>query len=493
MTEAQNYIGGEWVGAAKAAPNINPSNTDDVLGEFPQASVAETEQAIQAARAAFPAWSRSGVQERHDILKRVGDELLARKEEIGRLLAREEGKTVPEGIAETVRAAQIFLFFSGETLRLAGEQVPSTRPGINVRITREPIGVVGLICPWNFPIAIPAWKIAPALAYGNCVVIKPAELVPATAHALAEVIVRAGTPPGVFNLVMGRGSVVGQTMLEHPDVNAISFTGSVPTGRRVAASCIAADPMKKVQLEMGGKNPLVVLDDADLRTSVECAVNGAYFSTGQRCTASSRIIVTEGIHDRFVEAVRERLQGLVVDDALKPGTHIGPVVDQSQLDQDLKYIKIGQEEGARLAAGGELLKRETPGFYLSPALFTECSAQMRIVREEIFGPVAGVIRVKDYDEALEVANDTEFGLTAGICTTSLKYSSHFERNAEAGMVMVNLPTAGVDYHVPFGGRKGSSYGPREQGRYAQEFYTTVKTAYVFDLNGPYVPKTKGSE
>ena len=493
MPEARNYIGGEWVGAAKASPDINPSNTNDVLGEFPHASAAETEQAIQAARAAFPAWSRSGIQERHDILKRVGDELLARKEEIGRLLAREEGKTVPEGIAETVRAAQIFLFFSGEVLRLAGEQVPSVRAGINVRITREPVGVVGLICPWNFPIAIPAWKIAPALACGNCVIIKPAELVPATAHALAEAIVRAGTPPGVFNLVMGRGSVVGQTMLEHKDVNAISFTGSVPTGRRVAAACIASDPMKKVQLEMGGKNPLVVLDDADLKTSVECAVNGAYFSTGQRCTASSRIIVTEGIHDRFVEAVRERLEGLVVDDALKPGTHIGPVVDQSQLDQDLKYIKIGQEEGARLAAGGELLKRETPGFYLSPALFTECSPQMRVVREEIFGPVAGVIRVKDYDEALEIANDTEFGLTAGICTTSLKHSSHFERNAEAGMVMVNLPTAGVDYHVPFGGRKGSSYGPREQGRYAQEFYTTVKTAYVFDLNGPYVPKTKGGE
>jgi acyl-CoA reductase-like NAD-dependent aldehyde dehydrogenase len=493
MTQARNYIAGEWVTSSAAAPDINPSNTGDVLGEFPQASAAETEQAILAAKAAFPAWSRSGIQERHDILKRVGDELLARKEEIGRLLAREEGKTVPEGIAETVRAAQIFLFFSGEVLRLAGELVPSVRPGVNVRITREPVGVVGLICPWNFPIAIPAWKIAPALAHGNCVVIKPAELVPATAHALAEVIVRAGTPPGVFNLVMGRGSVVGQTMLEHKGVSAISFTGSVPTGRRVAAACIAADPMKKVQLEMGGKNPLVVLDDADLKTSVECAVNGAFFSTGQRCTASSRIIVTAGIHDRFVEAVRERLQGLVVDDALKPGTHIGPVVDQGQLDQDLNYIKIGQEEGAKLAAGGELLKRETPGFYLSPALFTECSPQMRIVREEIFGPVAGVIRVKDYDEALEVANDTEFGLTAGICTTSLKYSSHFERNAGAGMVMVNLPTAGVDYHVPFGGRKGSSYGPREQGRYAQEFYTTVKTAYVFDLNGPYVPKTKGSE
>jgi alpha-ketoglutaric semialdehyde dehydrogenase len=376
---------------------------------------------------------------------------------------------------------------------MAGEKLASVRPGVEVDITREPVGVVGLITPWNFPIAIPSWKIAPALAYGNCVVIKPADLVPATAHALSEIIARSGIPAGVFNLVMGRGSEVGQAILEHKDVSAISFTGSVPTGRRVAATCIESSPMKKVQLEMGGKNPLVVLDDADLKTAVECAVNGAFFSTGQRCTASSRIIVTPGIHDRFVAAVTERMKGLTIDDALKPGTHIGPVVDQNQLDQDLSYIKIGQDEGAKLVAGGDLLKRETPGFYLSPALFTDVDHRMRIAREEIFGPVATVTRAKDYDEALELANDTEFGLSAGICTTSLKHANHFKRNSEAGMVMVNLPTAGVDYHVPFGGRKGSSYGPREQGRYAQEFYTTVKTAYTFDMNEPYVPKTKASE
>jgi aldehyde dehydrogenase (NAD+) len=236
--------------------------------------------------------------------------------------------------------------------------------------------------------------------------------------------------------------------------------------------------MKKVQLEMGGKNPFVVLDDADLKTAVECTVNGAFFSTGQRCTASSRIIVTQGIHDKFVDAVSERMKSLVVDDALKAGTHIGPVVDQSQLEQNLSYLKVGRDEGATLKAGGELLNRDTPGFYMAPALFTDVDNRMRIAREEIFGPVAAVIRVKDYEQALAVANDTEFGLSAGICTTSLKHASHFKRNCEAGMVMVNLPTAGVDYHVPFGGRKGSSYGPREQGRYAQEFYTVVKTAYV---------------
>jgi aldehyde dehydrogenase (NAD+) len=283
----------------------------------------------------------------------------------------------------------------------------------------------------------------------------------------------------VFNLVVGSGSVVGQTMLEHPDVAAISFTGSVATGRKIAQACVLSEPMKKFQLEMGGKNPLVVLDDADLKVAVEVAVNGAYFSTGQRCTASSRLIVTEGIHDRFVAAMTERLKGLQVDDALKAGVHVGPVVDQSQLEQDLRYIKIGQDEGARLAWGGEILNRETPGFYLQPALFTEVTNAMRIAREEIFGPVACVIRAKGYDEALAIANDTDFGLAAGVCTTSLKYASHFKRNSEAGMVMVNLPTAGVDYHVPFGGRKGSSYGAREQGAYAKEFYTTVKTAYTY--------------
>ncbi len=473
--DAKNYVAGEWI-AGESARNINPSNTDDVIGSYARASRADTERAIAAAKTAFPSWSRSPVQQRHDILKRVGDEILARKDELGRLLSREEGKTLAEGIGETARAGQIFLFFAAECVRLAGEKLSSVRPNIDVEITREPIGVVGVITPWNFPVAIPAWKIAPALAYGNCVVFKPADLVPGMAHQLAEIIVRAGLPSGVFNLVMGRGSVVGETLLNHRDVAAITFTGSVATGRKVAAACVAG--MKKFQLEMGGKNPLVVLDDADLGTAVECAVNGAYFSTGQRCTASSRLIVTEGIHDRFVEALQTRLGQLVVDDALKPETHVGPVVDQSQLDQDLSYVEIGRKEGARLVCGGELLKRSTPGFYMAPALFTEVAPSMRIAREEIFGPVAAVLRVRDYDAALASANDTEFGLTAGICTTSLKHATHFKRNAEAGMVMVNVPTAGVDYHVPFGGRKGSSYGAREQGRYAIEFYTTVKTAYV---------------
>jgi alpha-ketoglutaric semialdehyde dehydrogenase len=475
---AKNFIGGEWVESKDHTQDLNPSNTKDVVGEYPRASAADAEKAIAAAKAAFPAWSRSSIQERHDILRRIGDEIIARKDELGKLLSREEGKTLVEGVGETVRAGQIFQFFAGECVRLAGEKIPSTRPGVDVEITREPIGVIGLITPWNFPIAIPAWKIAPALAYGNCVVLKPADLVPATAHALSEIIVKAGIPAGVFNLVMGRGSVVGEAILKSKDVNAVSFTGSVPTGRKIAATCVESNPMKKVQLEMGGKNPMVVLDDADLKTAVEASVNGAFFSTGQRCTASSRLIVTKGIHDKFVDAMAERMKTLVIDDALKAGTHIGPVVDQSQLDQNLSYLKIGQGEGAKLKAGGELLNRDTPGFFMAPALFTDVTNKMRVAREEIFGPVATVIAAKDYDEALAIANDTEFGLSSGICTTSLKHASHFKRNSEAGMVMVNLPTAGVDYHVPFGGRKGSSYGPREQGRYAQEMYTVVKTAYT---------------
>ncbi|MCR4282174.1 MAG: aldehyde dehydrogenase family protein [Bauldia sp.] len=471
----RNYIDGAWVDG-EAAANINPSDTNEVVGHFVRARAEDAKAAIAAAKAAFPSWSRSGIQQRYDILKAASDEILKRREEIGRQLSREEGKTLADGIAETVRAGQIFAFFAGEALRLAGETVPSVRPGIEVSMTREAVGVVGIITPWNFPIAIPAWKMAPAIAYGNTVVIKPADLVPASTWTLVDVLVRAGLPKGVLNLVMGRGSVVGQEILESPDVNAITFTGSIQTGAKVAEA--SARHMRKAQLEMGGKNPLVVLDDADLKTAVEVAANGGYFQTGQRCTASSRVIVTAGIHDSFVKGLTERIKTLVVDNALKDGVNIGPVVDQSQLDQDESYIRIGREEGGRLAFGGERLNRETPGFYLQPALFTDTTPDMRINREEVFGPVVSVIRVKDYDEALTVANDTPFGLSSGICTTSLKHATHFKRNSEAGMVMVNVPTAGVDYHVPFGGRKGSSYGPREQGRYAVEFFTTVKTAYT---------------
>ncbi len=472
----RNYMAGEWVEGTDLRRNLNPSNLDDLVGEYAHADAAQTTVAIEAARAAAAAWARGPLQARADALDRIGAELLARKDELGDLLAREEGKTLPEAIGEVARAGQIFRFFAGEVVRAGGEHLPSVRPGVEVDVTREPVGVVGIITPWNFPIAIPAWKIAPALAYGNCVVFKPADLVPGSAWALAEIISRAGLPAGVFNLVMGPGGRVGQTLIEDKGVDAISFTGSVSTGRRVLAG--AAARFAKVQLEMGGKNPLVVLDDADLARAVECAVQGAYYSTGQRCTASSRFIVQKGILPRFVEAVSQRLQRLKVGDARAAGTDIGPVVDDSQLAQDLSYIELGRAEGARLVIGGARVERATPGYYLEPALFTEAGPDMRIAREEIFGPVACVIPADDLDHALALANDTEFGLSAGICTSSLAAATRFKREAQAGMVMVNVPTAGVDYHVPFGGRKGSSYGPREQGRYAAEFFTTVKTAYT---------------
>ncbi|MFN7596202.1 MAG: aldehyde dehydrogenase family protein [Cereibacter sp.] len=476
MPMHHNLIDGEWV-AGSAAANINPSNTADVIADFARGSAEDARAAVAAAKAAFPAWSRTGILDRHAVLRRAADEILARKQELGDLLAREEGKTLPEAVGEVTRAGQIFDFFAGETLRLAGESLPSVRPGIGVEVTREPIGPIGVITPWNFPIAIPAWKIAPALAYGNTVVFKPADLVPSSAWALVDILHRAGLPKGVLNLVMGRGSVIGQAILDSKDLAGLTFTGSTATGRQVALSSIEHN--RKYQLEMGGKNPMVVLDDADLTVAVEAAANSAFFSTGQRCTASSRLIVTEGIHDRFVAALSDRIRALVVDDARKAGTQIGPVVDEKQLAQNLDYIAIGKSEGARLACGGEIIARSTPGHYLQPALFTEATNAMRIAREEIFGPIAAVIRVRDYDEALAVANDTPYGLSAGIATTSLKHATHFRRNSEAGMVMVNLPTAGVDFHVPFGGRKASSFGPREQGRYASEFFTTVKTAYTY--------------
>jgi aldehyde dehydrogenase (NAD+) len=471
-----NVIDGQPLDAADRAPDVNPSNLADIIGEFAVATTDDVARAIGAARQAFTAWSQTTPQQRFDILDRAGTEILARKEELGRMLARENGKTLPEGIGEAGRAGAIVKFFAGEAVRNSGEKIDSTRPGVDVEITREPLGVVGLITPWNFPLAIPAWKIAPALAFGNTIVLKPSEIVPASPWLLVDIFQRAGLPPGVLNIVQGPGATVGAALAASPEVDAVSFTGSQAVGSTVAKAAVGTGA--RVQLEMGGKNPLIVLDDADLKTAVSCAVNGAFFGTGQRCTASSRLIVAEGIHDRFVEAMVERMSRLVVDDALKPGTEIGPVIDQRQLDKNLKYLQIGRDEGARLVAGGERLTRATDGYYMAPAIFADSTASMRINTEEIFGPIAAVIRVKDYDEALAIANDTVYGLSAGICTTSLKHASHFKRHAQSGLVMVNLPTAGLDYHVPFGGRKKSSYGPREQGAYAKEFYTIVKTAYV---------------
>ncbi|MDV2116867.1 aldehyde dehydrogenase family protein [Alcaligenes faecalis] len=473
----RNYIANHWVdGNQGSIANISPANVKDVIGHYAQADRAQAEAAIIAAQQGQQEWQKSGLEQRYAVLMAIGDELIARKDEIGEILAREEGKTLAEGIGETYRSGQFFHYYAAEVLRQMGETADSVRVGIEIETRREPVGVVAIITPWNFPIATGAWKIAPALAFGNAIVWKPANQVPASAWALTEIISRQNLPAGTFNLVMGPGSEVGDALIHSRAINALTFTGSLETGRKVAAA--TAVNLVKCQLEMGSKNALIVLDDADLENAVECAVGGAYGGTGQKCTASSRLIVTEGIHDRFVAAMIERMKKLVVGHPLKKGVHIGAVADSDQMQQNLKYLELAQQEGAHLAYGGAVLQEETEGYYMQPALFTGTSNAMTINREEAFAPIACIIKVKNYDEALATLNDTNFGLTGGICTQSLRYASDFKRNAKVGCVMVNLPTAGTDYHVPFGGRKDSSFGPREQGTYAKEFYTVVKTSYI---------------
>ncbi len=471
-----NHIDGQWVTGDLAVADINPSDTRDTVGEFAQASASQVEEAVEAASRAQQIWRQTGLEQRYAILMNIGRELMERSQELGELLCREEGKTLAEGTGEVYRAGQFFTYYAAEVLRQMGEVCDSVRPGIDVAVTREPVGVVCVITPWNFPVALPSWKIAPALAYGNAVVWKPANLVPASATALMEIIARQELPQGLVNLVLGSGGVVGEAMINSRDVDAITFTGSLATGRRIAEA--AAGNLTRLQMEMGSKNPLVILDDADLETAVACAINGSFGGTGQKCTASSRIIVTRGIHDLFVETMKVEMKKLVVGHALDPSSSIGPVVDKAQLERNLHYLEVGKQEGARLVAGGERLERDTPGYYMMPALFTEGSNAMKLNRDEVFGPISCVLRARDLDEALEMANDTEFGLSSSIVTQSLSHASHFRKHSKTGCVMVNLPTSGTDYHVPFGGRKNSSFGSREQGRHAAEFYTHVKTAYV---------------
>jgi alpha-ketoglutaric semialdehyde dehydrogenase len=472
----QNWIGGQWVDGESTVTNVNPSDLADAIGEFAQASAAQALEAVAAARAAQPEWYARGLEPRYNALLSIGSELIARAGELGRELAREEGKPFAEGKGEVYRAGQFFQYYAAEVHRQIDEAADSVRPGIEIEARREPMGVVAVISPWNFPMATAAWKIAPALAFGNAVVWKPANLVPYSAWALAEIISRHDLPAGTFNLVMGRGSSVGNTLVESPDVDAITFTGSVETGRQIATTAVRN--FTKLQMEMGSKNALVVLDDADIDTAVQCAFAGAYSGTGQKCTASSRLIVTDAVHDRFVEALVERLRQAKVGHALAEGTEIGPVVDEGQYRDDLAWIEKAKAEGGTIAFGGEPVECDTRGWFLQPTLVTGTTSRMEVNQEEMFAPIACVIKVRDYDEALATVNDTRFGLTAGIVTRSLGHASHFKRNAKFGCVMVNLPTAGTDYHVPFGGRNESSYGPREQGRNAREFYTEVKTTYI---------------
>lgn len=471
---SNNLIGGQWVGGASSVENRNPSDTSDVIGVYAQAEQAQLEDAVSAARAVMPAWRAVGLEARQTMLDTIGRELIARAEELGTLLSREEGKPIAEGKGEVYRAGQFFTYYAAEVLRQLGENADSTRPGIEIDVRREPMGVVAVISPWNFPTATASWKIAPALAYGNAVIWKPANQTPASAWALAEIISRAGLPDGAFQLLMGSGSSIGNQLVEHKGVDAVTFTGSYQVGRQVAIA--AASNLTKVQLELGSKNALVVMDDADVDLAVAAATAGGYSGSGQKCTASSRLLVHSAVHDEFVEKLSTSVAALKVGHALEAGTQLGPIVSESQLNENLAWIEKARAEGANVV-GGERLTLEHEGYYMSPAVITDTNNSMQVNRDELFAPIAAVQKIESYEQGLARANDTDYGLVAGIFTRSLARATHFRRHAETGCVMVNLPTAGTDYHVPFGGRKNSSSGPREQGRGAVEFYTQIKTAY----------------
>jgi len=466
-------INGEWDMSGEQSPNINPSDTSETVGYLAAATEAQVADAIAAARAAQPGWEAVKLEEKKNMLYAIGQELIDRCEEIGTILSREEGKPFAEGRGETFRAGEFYQYYAAECLRQIGESAASVRPGIHIDITREAVGVVGLITPWNFPIAIAAWKMGPALAYGNTVILKPSELTPATAHILGEVL-HKHLPAGVFNLVQGDGKV--GAALSSGKVDALSFTGSVSTGRKIAAAAI--QNMARVQCEMGSKNPIVVMDDADMDVAVANCIHGAFGASGQKCTASSRLIVHKDIHDEFAEKFAKAAEAKIVGHALKDGTELGPVVSEGQMNKIMSYMDVAKEEGGELLTGGERLQRDTEGYYLSPTIYAGTTNDMRVNREEIFGPMTCIQKVDSYEEGLAKANDTEFGLSGAIITTSLKHAQHFKRNAKFGATLVNLPTAGLDYHVPFGGRGISSYGPREQGEHAKDFYTIMKTSYT---------------
>ena len=472
--QGQNYIDGTWRDGALPFETHNPSDLDEVVGRYSKASADDIAEAMDAARRALPGWRAFNMQARADLLRKAGDLLIARSKEIGTLLAREEGKTLPDAVGETLRAAQCFHFYAGEVVRHPGQWHNSMRDGHNIIVSHEPVGVVAAITPWNFPIALPAWKLAAALAYGNSVVLKPSSFVPGAAIMLVRLLEEAGVPKGVVNLVIGDGRTAGDIMIDAAD--ALTFTGGTETGRAVLRR--AAETMTKVQLELGGKNPLVVLDDADMDLAVEIAANGAWVQTGQRCTGTERFIVAAGVHDEFVERVAAAAATYRVGHALDADTQIGPVANLPQFEANLAFVRDAKAEGAELVSGGGEVECRTRGFYMAPTLFANTSNAMALNRHESFGPIAAVIKVTDLDEAIAVANDCEFALSSGIATQSLRSAEAFRRASKAGMVMVNTPTAGLEYHVPLGGRAPSGFGPRETGTASAEFFTEAKTSYI---------------
>ena len=469
-TPFRHYINGGWETGATTGLALNPSDLDEPIGEYMRADVRQTDGAIEAANAAFREWSQVAAQRRADALDAIASEMLARRDEIGRLLAREVGKTLPEALLEVTRAGQMFRWFAAQAVRAAADAIAPTRAGVDVEMTREPLGVVGIIAPWSAPLAIPAAQIAAALAHGNCVVFKPAETVPACASALASIISRVGLPVGAFNLVMGSGRQVGARIAAHPLVAALSFSGSAANGKQVLRAGLGHDA--RVQLNTGGPNALVVLNDAAIENAVEAALVGAFGAAGQRGSASARLIVERGVLEPFVDALTAKLAALHVDHALKRGAAMGPVANAEQLERTLDYLRVGRDEGAQLVHGGQRLERATRGYYLEPALLLGEPGQ-RIAREHLFGPLAVVLTADDYDHALHLANDVPSALCAGICTRSLKHARHFRREAQCGTVTINLPTTAVEHHAPAGTRRGSPYGTDDAA-----FWTTVKTAYV---------------
>ena len=472
----KNLIAGSWQAGGGEIENRNPSDLSDLVGVYAQASSDHLQATLAQAKVAQKEWASRGLERRQSVLMAIGNEMMENAEALGSLLSREEGKPLAEGKGEVYRAGQFFTYYAAECLRQIGENADSVRDGVEIDVRREPVGTVAVISPWNFPTATASWKIAPALCYGNAVVWKPANITPASAVALSEIIEKQDIPKGLFSLVMGAGSSIGNELVESTMIDAISFTGSVPVGKGIAASAI--QNLTRVQMEMGSKNALAVMDDGDLDLAVSVALGGAFGGTGQKCTASSRLVVHHKVHDAFVEKLVAGAQAMKVGHALEEGTQIGPVVSDTQLQENLAYTKLGQSEGAELACGGVEVEMPHKGHYMSPGVFINTNNEMKINREEMFAPLTSVIKVGGYEEALAVVNDTSFGLTSGIVTRDIARAAHFRRNARTGVVTVNLPTAGTDYHVPFGGRGDSSYGPREQGKAAAEFYTIVKTAYI---------------
>lgn len=472
-----NYINGEWIGG-DTFENRNPANTDELVGLFVRGSASDIEAAAEAAQAALPSWSSLPGPARGNFLFKVADILDRRFEQLAAEMTREEGKTLPEAKGEVRRSINIFRYFAGEGARMPGFLVPSERDRVHMFAIRKPVGVVGLITPWNFPSAIPAWKLAPALISGNTAVIKPASAAPLSAWRIVEACHEAGIPKGVVSFVAGPGGELGRALVNAGPLKAISFTGSCEVGNWLHGE--ASNRRLKIQLEMGGKNPTIVLADADFTLAVENVVNGAFFSTGQKCTATSRAIVEDAIYDKFVNALIERTKKLKVGNGLEPGVDIGPAIDQAQLDTDLRYIEQGKKEAGPPKVGGNRLTGDgyDKGYFVEPAIFADVTPEMTIAQEEIFGPVLAVMRARDFEDALRIANNIPFGLCASLQTTNVSRVFEYVYRMEAGLLTVNLPSAGVEYQLPFGGTKDSSFGPKEQGPAALEFYTDYKTVYL---------------